>query len=133
MIKVLFVDDEPRLRLAWEKLFASQPDMKLVGCLPRADTVHEAVASLSPNVLVMDLNMPGIDPLAVVRDLASSQPEVRSIVYSAHSGPEPVKAAFDAGAWGYLDKLAMATDMFEVVRRVVSGEVVFPQAMPPRD
>jgi two-component system response regulator DesR len=133
MIKVLFVDDEPRLRLAWEKLFASQPDMKLVAVLPRADTVEDAVGALLPDILVMDLNMPGVEPLSVVRSLAASRPEVRSIVYSAHSGPEPVRAAFDAGAWGYLDKLAMATEMFAVIRRVIAGEVVFPQMSPPRD
>lgn len=126
MIKVVLVDDEPRLCRAWETLFATQADMKLVATLPQADSLGAFVAVNSPGVVVVDLTMPGMDPLEAIRGIAESQPDVRCIVYSAHSDMASLRAAYEAGAWGYLDKLAAPNEMFSVIRRVSSGEAVFP-------
>lgn len=126
MIKVVLVDDEPRLRRAWETLFASQPDMTLLAALPQADTLAQVIAEKAPHVVVVDLTMPGIDPLEAIRAIATSHPSVRSVVYSAHSDTASLRSAYDAGAWGYLDKLAAPSEMFSVIRRVAGGEAVFP-------
>lgn len=129
MIKVLFADDEPKLRQAWERLFISQPDMQLVGTLPNAEGLVDAAATLKPDIAVVDLSMPGRDPLAEIKIMAGASPSVRTIVYSGHGDFDTIRAAFDAGAWGYLDKLAPPADMFKVVRRVAGGEAVFPPGM----
>lgn len=129
MIKVLFADDEPKLRQAWERLFTSQPDMELVGTLPNAEGLADAVVALKPDVAVLDLSMPGRDPLDEIRRMVVVSPHVRSIVYSGHADLDSIRAAFDAGAWGYLDKLAPPADMFKVVRRVAGGESVFPPGL----
>jgi len=126
MIKILFVDDEPRLRQAWQRLFAASTNIKLVGALADADELPAAVASLSPDVVVMDLSLPGRDPFAAMRDLAERHPAVRIVVYSARSDAESKRAAIDSGAWAYLDKLADAQEMFEVIEKVARGEMVIP-------
>ncbi len=126
MIKVVLVDDEPRLRRAWETLFASQADMALLAALPQADTLQQVIAEGAPDVIVVDLTMPGMDPLEAIRAVAASNPSVRSVVYSAHSDMASLRSAYDAGAWGYLDKLAAPSEMFSVIRRVAAGEAVFP-------
>ena len=126
MIKVVLVDDEPRLRRAWETLFASQPDMTLLAALPQADTLMQVIVEKAPDVVVVDLTMPGIDPLEAIRAIATTHPSVRSVVYSAHSDLASLQSAYDAGAWGYLDKLAAPSEMFSVIRRVANGEAVFP-------
>jgi len=129
MIKVLFADDEPKLRQAWERLFTAQPDMELVGTLPNAESLVDAVAALKPDIAVVDLSMPGRDPLEEIRRLADVSPNVRAIVYTGHSDVDSIRAAFDAGAWGYLDKLAPPAEMFRVVRVVAGGETVFPPGL----
>jgi two-component system response regulator DesR len=129
MIKVLFADDEPKLRQAWERLFTSQPDMELVGTLADAEGLVDAVTTLKPDIAVLDLSMPGRDPLDEIRRLVVVSPNVRTIVYTGRGDEETIRAAFDAGAWGYLDKLAPPADMFRTVRRVACGEAVFPPGL----
>lgn len=129
MITVLLVDDQVRLLLAWEKLLAAQPDMKLAGTLQTADDLLNVVQKSPPNVVVLDLSMPGLNPLKAIRELADRYPDVRTIVLSAHADHDTVQSAFGAGAWGYVDKLAPPAQVLEIIRRVAAGEVVFPADM----
>lgn len=126
MIKILFVDDELRLRRAWEKLFHAQSDFTLVGTLAQADDLNASVTACSPDIVVIDLTMPGVDPLLAIRDLGTSHPSVKAVVYSGRSEPEVLRESYDVGAWGYIDKIAPITDMFDTIRRVAAGEMVFP-------
>jgi DNA-binding NarL/FixJ family response regulator len=125
-IKVLFIDDEPRLRQAWERLFASQVELKLVGMLGHVHDLRNEVAERTPDVVVMDLSLPGIDPFESIADLSGSFPDARVVVYSARSDIESKRAAFDSGAWGYVDKLSEPREIIDIIRRVAGGELVIP-------
>ncbi|MGD9692756.1 MAG: response regulator transcription factor [Phycisphaerales bacterium] len=129
MIKVLLVDDEARLCQAWERMLGSTPDVRLVGTLPRADGLGEAVARSEPSIVVIDLMMPGSDPIRAIEELRAERPNVRVVVYSGQRDRETLARAFDAGAWGYIDKLSDPGDLLTVLRRVSAGEVVFPEAL----
>ena len=129
MIRVLMVDDEPRLLQAWTQLLAGESEVKLVGTRSLADGLAAVVDELSPQVVVIDLTMPGSDPLDVVRQLSSSHPDVRAVAHSANNDPLLVQEAFDAGAWAFVDKVAAGTDLVDVIRRVARGEVVFPSGV----
>ncbi len=126
MIKVLFIDDEPRLRQAWERLFAAQGEFKVVAMLGHVDELPATVTMHTPDVVVMDLSIPGMDPFECIQELSEKSPTARVVVYSARSDVESKRAAFDAGAWAYVDKLADASEMFEIISRVARGEVVIP-------
>lgn len=126
MIKILYVDDEIRLCKAWEKLFAMQADFELLGTSCRTEAVGGLVQQMGPDILLIDLTMPGDDPLGTIRRMAAEHPGTRSVVYTGRSDMESVRAACDAGAWGYIDKLAEPEEMFTVLRRVAAGETVFP-------
>lgn len=126
MIKVLFIDDEPRLRQAWERLFAAHGGFELVGMLGHVDELAATVEKQTPDVVVMDLSIPGVDPFECIRELAEKSPGARVVVYSARSDMESKRAAFDSGAWAYVDKLAEAGEMFEILSRVAGGEAVIP-------
>jgi len=125
---VLLVDDEPRLVQAWIKLFASEPEFDLVATLDTADGLVEKVNEFDPRIVVLDLGLPGIDPLEVLRSLSESRPDVRIVVHSGQSDGRIREAAFDAGAWGFVDKLAPPEEVFSVLRRVAAGEVVLESA-----
>lgn len=125
-IRVLFVDDEVRLCRAWARLIEAQPAFSLVGMAHCADGLPELVEELAPDVVLIDLSMPGRSPLSVVRELADRCPGARCVIYSGHNDPEVVRSAVDAGAWGYVDKLADSRAIFGALERVAHGTPVFP-------
>lgn len=129
MVNVLLVDDEPRLLRAWSMLFADHPEFRVVGTLPQADGLREMAERTMPQVVVLDLTMPGLHPVAAIRQLSGSLPGVRILVYSARNDREMMREAVDAGAWGYVDKMCRPEEMFNAVRRVAAGEVVLPSCI----
>jgi len=107
-------------------MMPSLGDIALVGALPSADEVVDVVSKDPPDIVVLDLTMPGRDPVQAIADLAAAHPSVKCVVYSAHSGAEALLPAHRAGAKGYIDKLSLPNDIGDVLRRVHAGEVVFP-------
>lgn len=129
MIRVLLVDDEFLIRQSWEALIAQQTDMILVGAMARADEVLSAARELNPTIVVMDLSMPGDDPLGAITSLAKAYPSVRTVVCSGYGTREKMQAAYDAGAWGFIDRLAEPDAVLSSLRAVSNGDVVFPELM----
>jgi DNA-binding NarL/FixJ family response regulator len=124
-VRVVLVDDEPRLRAAWEKLINQQADMTVVESLPCADRLIERVPD-GDSVMLLDLSMPGSDPLAAVAELRIVRPACRAIIHSAYNDPDTARAAVNSGAWGFVDKLGSPDMVLAAVRRVADGEAVFP-------
>lgn len=133
MIKLLLIEDDAKLRRAWERLFTHGGETELVGMLERADGLEAAIDATKPDIVIIDLSMPGRDPVEAVRDLAASHPDIRVVIYSGHSDPALMRAVFDAGAWAYVDKLRPVEDMFSTLRRVGAGEMLYPDELKPRE
>ena len=127
MIRVLVVDDEFLIRQSWESLIADQHDMALVGTMSRADDVVEAAGTLNATIVVMDLSMPGQNPLDAIAMLVRTHPSIRTVVCSGYGTREKMQAAYDAGAWGFIDRLAEPDVVLSSLRSVSNGEVVFPE------
>ncbi len=122
-IKVLCVDDSRRLTDAWTRLFGMQADLEVVGALPSADSLMEAVAARQPDVVLMDLTMGGRDPLDAVAELARIRPDVRVIICSGHSDPALTTRALDAGAWGCISKAQDPGRIMDAIRSVARGDM----------
>ncbi len=124
-IHVILVDDEPRIRVAWQGLIRQQPDMELRSVLASAD---EFMANLPDelSVALVDLSMPGRDPLGAVSELRDAQSPCRVLIYSGHSDSNTTQAVLAAGAWGLVDKLMPPMEVLDVVRGVARGEPYFP-------
>lgn len=125
-IKLLCVDDNAKLRSAWERLLGRESDMELVGVLSTADELVKTACEKSADVVLLDLTMEGKEPLEAVAELARDCPWVKVVIYSGASTPELIDRAMAAGAWGYVDKLAEPASVINAVRRVFAGEVVLP-------
>ena len=123
---VLVVDDELVLRKLWQRLLDGQPDLACVGTSERADGLCELVSSTGARVVLLDLNLPGIDAIAAIRELAANGDACRVVVCSGVSDPSTIKAAIDAGAWGFVDKISPPNYTLDVIRRVAAGEFVLP-------
>jgi DNA-binding NarL/FixJ family response regulator len=125
-IRVLCVDDNTDVCEVLCGVIDAEPDMECAGQLHSADLLSDEVASSKPDVVLLDLTMPGREPLDALRDSAERSPQTRIMVLSGHSDPEWVNKATDRGAWGYLSKDAGMTELLSAIRRVHAGECVLP-------
>lgn len=123
-VQVLVVDDQPDIRAIWQRLICRQPDMTLVETLPSADDL--AASAPDDAVVLMDLSMPGRDPLAVVAELRETGRRCRVVVFSGYTDARTVRESLEAGAWGFVDKVAPPLEILDAIRRVASGETAFP-------
>ncbi len=120
-IKILVVDDHPVVRDGLVAILSTQPDFEIIG---EAGNGSEAVAqaqSLSPDVLLLDLEMPELDGVGVLEKLKELQTTVRAIVFTAFDTDERILGAVQAGAQGYLLKGAPRQELFNAIRVVHGG------------
>jgi len=121
-IRVALVDDHAVVRRGLAELLSSTPDIEVVGAADDGDGVLALVKAEQPDVVLMDLQMPGTDGVSATRLLVAEDPTVQVLVLTSFSDSERIVAALDAGAVGYLLKDADPDDIIEGVRAVARGE-----------
>lgn len=124
-VRVLVVDDSAMLAETYCALLEREPGMACVGVLTSAAGLEEAVTRERPDVVVLDLTMPGPNPLDAVRALGERHPDVRVLAFSGHDDAQTEARAFDAGAWGLVSKHGDPRDVVRGVREVMEGRTVF--------
>jgi two-component system, NarL family, response regulator NreC len=124
-IRVLCVDDNRDIAMLLEMAINSAPGMASAGVLYRADGLLQEVEQKRPDVVLLDLSMPGEDPIAIAREMAARFPESRTIVFSAYDDQELIRQAADAGAMGYVRKGGNVPAILDAIRRVANGERLF--------
>ncbi|WP_192499338.1 response regulator [Skermanella pratensis] len=107
--------------MATQATIDATADMNCVGCLYSADELLDTVAELRPDAVLLDLTMPGKEPLAALRELTDAHPEVPVIVFSGLSERAAVESAFAAGARRYLTKGGDGRPVLEAIRAVASA------------
>ena len=120
-IRVLIADDHPVVRGGLRGMFATQPDLELVG---EAKTGTEAVSlagRLEPDVVLMDLRMPEMDGVAATERIKDSNPEIRVVVLTTYDSDSDILRAVEAGATGYLLKDTPEERLYEAIRAVAEG------------
>src|SRR5688572_10474308 len=120
-IRILVADDHPVVRDGLTAILGTQSDLEVVGeAAAGAETVQLA-ATLRPDVILLDLEMPGMDGVEALMRLREANPEVRVIVFTAFDTDERILNAVKAGAQGYLLKGAPREELFNAIRVVHSG------------
>lgn len=121
MPRVLVVDDHPFVRRGVETILHTAPEWELCG---EADNGNDAIRlseTLRPEVIIMDVSMPGLNGIEATRTIHRNQPETKVILLTLHEAGELVKSAFRAGARGYLLKVDAEKELLKALR-VVLGE-----------
>ena len=129
--RVVLADDHAVVREGTAELL-ERAGFAVVGQASSGDEALELVASLKPNVLVLDLSMPGTPGLEVVPRVRPSSPGTAVLVLSAHEEEPYVRAAIEAGARGYISKSARGRELVEAVRAVAEGQMVLAPALAAR-
>lgn len=121
-IRILLVDDHAILRQGTAELLRREPDMEVVGEAGNGQEALDLVQELHPEVVVMDVRMPGMSGVEATHRIHESFPSVQVLVLTAHDDDQYVFSLLEAGACGYLLKNAPIAELVKAIRLVKAGE-----------
>jgi DNA-binding NarL/FixJ family response regulator len=125
-LKVLLVDDHAMFRAGIKALIELEGGMKVTGEAGSGEEAVDRVRELRPDVVVMDLSMPGSNGLEATRRIAALGFDTKVLVLTVHAEEEYLVPVVEAGASGYLTKTSADTDLLEALRVVARGQVFLP-------
>ncbi len=129
VISVLVVDDHALHRDGTRHILEQHRDLEVVGDADSGEKALALVRQLQPDVVLMDIRLPGMNGIEATRRIRKDHPGVRVLMVTAHDDDEYVRGALEAGAAGYLSKTAPGRKLVEAVRAVAAGTTVLEPAM----
>jgi two-component system response regulator DesR len=124
LIRVLIAEDQAMIRGALAALLATEEDIDVVAQVERGDKVVESALKTSPDVALLDIEMPGQDGIAAAAELRSKLPSCRTLILTVFGRPGYLRKAIDAGVSGFLLKDAPPAELASAIRRTARGERV---------
>lgn len=131
-IRILISDDHPLFRDGLRALLESVSDMQVIGEVATGNEVMAQAKALQPDVILMDIKMPGLNGIEATRRILQASPHIHILVITMFEDDESVFAAIRAGARGYLLKGAVQEETLRAIRAVASGEAIFGPAIAER-
>jgi two-component system response regulator NreC len=122
-IQLLLVDDHEIVRAGLRMLFLAEPDMEIVGEVNSGDEALQAVQELKPDVVIMDVAMPGIGGIEATRRIKEANPDTAVLALTMHEDEQYFFEMLNAGASGYIPKRAAPDDLVSAIRVVSQGNV----------
>jgi len=124
MIKVLIVDDQSLLRMGFRMILDAEPDIEAVGEAADGATGVSMTSALHPDVILMDVRMPGMDGIQATAAITAAAPATKVLILTTFDLDEYVFAGLKAGASGFLLKDAPPAELLTAIRTVAGGEAV---------
>lgn len=131
-LRVLVVDDHPPMRMGLVALIKSQPGMDVIGEASDGAEAAELYDQLRPDVVLMDLRMPGVGGVEAILAIRKKHPDARVIVLSTYDSDEDIYRAIQSGAKSYLLKDMSTEEIASTIRGVCGGETLLPQQVAER-
>ncbi len=123
-IRLVIVDDHPVVRDGLQGMLASQPDFEVIGEAENGEEAVQLASSLKPEVMLMDLRMPGMDGVTALGEIKTNSPEVNVLVLTTYDSDADILPAIEAGATGYLLKDTSREELYAAIRATARGESV---------
>src|SRR5262245_63155417 len=120
-IKVAIVDDDEGIRASLAALIRRAPSLRLAGDYPDAESALKEIPRRPPDVVLMDINLPGINGVDCVRQLKASTPQVQFLMLTVYEDSDSLFNSLKAGASGYLLKRTASARLLEAIRDVQAG------------
>ncbi len=124
-IRILIADDHAVYRWGLRTLLESEPDMEVIGEAATGKEVLERFAEFRPDVILMDIQMPGVNGIEATRRIIDTNQEIGVVILTMYEDDDSVFSAMRAGARGYVLKGAHPSEILKVLRAVASGEAYF--------
>jgi DNA-binding NarL/FixJ family response regulator len=131
LTKCLAVDDHPSVRQGLALMLGAADDVELVGTVENGEEALEAIERLEPEVVIMDVRLPGIDGISAVRRIQQAAPNVKAVIFSAYGDKRLLSDAIAAGARGYVMKGSPPEDLIRAVRTVTQGKAFVDPSLSP--
>lgn len=122
-IRVLLVDDHAVVRVGYQMLLKNSDDIEVIGEADSGERACKAFTELQPDVVVMDLSMPGIGGLEAIRRITARDVNAKILVFSMHEDTVFVEQALQAGARGYLSKSSAPDVLVEAIKELAAGKL----------
>src|SRR4051795_9577340 len=129
--RCLVVDDHTVVRQGLDLLFGDLDDLELVGEVTNGEEALEAVERLQPEIVLMDVRLPGIDGVSAVKRIHQTAPNVQFVVFSAYGDKRLLSDAIAAGARGYVMKGSPPEDLVRAIRTVDTGKAFVDPSLSP--
>lgn len=123
LIKIVCVDDNPAVTSALESLLSVEKGFAWKGALANADELIQYCVNDQPDLVLLDMDMPGRNPLDAMVELVAACPGTRGLMFSGHVGRELIERSLNAGAWGYVSKNDGQDELLRALRKVAGGEL----------
>ena len=123
MIKIIITDDHPVVRSGLRALLSSQPDFEIVADAENGEDAAKLAFSLTPDLILMDLQMPILDGLGAIKLIREKLPRANILVLTTYDTDADILPALEAGAMGYLLKDTPPEQLFQAIRSAASGEM----------
>ena len=120
-INVVLVDDHAIVRTGFRLLIENSNDIRVIAELDSGEAINQKVLELKPDVIVMDLSMPGMGGLEAIRRIKAKNPAIKILVFTMHDSTAFVEQALEAGAKGYITKNNAPKVLLEVIRKIFGG------------
>jgi two-component system response regulator NreC len=120
-IRILIADDHALMRSGLRMLLEAQSDLEVTGDVASTDDALSKIAELRPDVLLLDLSMPGSNAIDAIGRVRGLSPRTKVLVLTMHDNPSLVRSAIAAGAAGYMVKTGADTELVTAIRRVHRG------------
>jgi DNA-binding NarL/FixJ family response regulator len=124
-LKILIADDHPLFRHGVKTLFTTAPDLEVVAEVTTGEEAIQKAQSLQPDVILMDLRMPGCNGIEATREIMKNHPQIQILILTMFQDDHSVFAAMRAGAKGYVLKDAEKDDLLNAIRTVGNGGAIF--------
>ena len=124
-VKILIVDDHDVVRHGLRSFLAVRPDWEICGEARTGDEAVQAVADLKPDLVILDITMPGISGLEAATRIRALGTAVRVLIFTMHESPRIAIDVHEAGAHGFVQKSQASRDLILAVERLLSGETFF--------
>ncbi len=121
MIRVLIADDHPVVRAGLRQIVADEPSLQIVGEVADGDELVTWLAATEVDILLLDVSMPGVPFLTVLRHLRSKYPRLRVLILTMHSEDQYALRALRCGAAGYVTKERSPEELIDAIKEVVRG------------
>lgn len=122
-ISVILVDDHPVVRDGYRRLLEQIPNIHVVAEADSGEIGYDIYRKLSPDIVVLDINMPGIGGLETIRRIKAYDEKARILVFSMHCNEIMIQRVLEAGAMGYLTKQGGMSQMEQAVKQVAKGNL----------